>query len=88
MSDKKYLQAPFTDKQVAKLRNWQRSPMVHPYTCRQRDDSHRWVEEFGDYGALLPTRRGWVCLDCDYTQDWAYDFPNPPPTLQEVFGFE
>lgn len=87
MSDKIY--TPFTDKEVRRLRAWQASSRVHPYTCPKRGEAkHRWSEIAGDYGALLPTPDGLVCLDCDYVQYWAFDFPPPPPSLQEVFGFE
>jgi len=45
----------------------------HPFTCPNRSDGeHRNFN--GDKGALVATRRGWICPWCDYTQDWAHDF--------------
>ena len=62
--------APFTEQQVERLKNWQNAAHVHPFTCANRNDGkHRTTH---DTGVLVPTIRGWVCLDCDYTQDWAY----------------
>jgi hypothetical protein len=57
--------------QVAFLMHWQTVGYVHPFTCGQRDD-HPVVD--GEKGLLIPTRSGWICPYCDYTQDWAHDF--------------
>lgn len=73
------VKAPWTDMQVERLRDWQRSGFVHPYTCGKRHRStHVWSDWGMDYGVLIPTRKGWVCSDCDYTQDWAHDFSFEP----------
>lgn len=51
----------------------QTSGMRHPFTCPNRGNGeHRTFN--GDLGALIATRRGWICCWCDYTQDWAHGF--------------
>lgn len=75
MSDR--IEAPWTDEQIAALEAWQRSPYVHPYTCAHRD-GHPHEPEYGDHGVLRPTVDGWVCLHCDYTQNWAHTFSLQP----------
>lgn len=63
--------APWTTEQVAALNRWQAGPM-HPFTCfNWGDGSHRWAT---DLGVLVATEQGWVCPDCNYTQDWAHEF--------------
>lgn len=52
--------APWSSDEVAALIRHQASSNRHPYTCLR--SSHR---------VLVPTTDGWVCLDCDYRQDWA-----------------
>jgi len=67
------VQAPWTDEQVMHLVTWQQSDYVHSYTCPNRSDVLHGYQ-YGDIGGLMPTPDGWVCLDCDYTQNWAHDF--------------
>ena len=68
-----HVKAPWTPDQVASLNGYQASEKYHPYTCRNRGASfHRW--RLGDKGVLIPTTSGWICSDCDYTQDWAHAF--------------
>ena len=74
--------------EIERLNHWQNAGQFHPFTCPNRGDGeHRQFN--GDLGALVATRRGWICPWCDYTQDWAHDFmadhrPKPhqagPPT--------
>lgn len=52
--------APWTHAQVECLKARQGHPMYHPYTCGN-DSNHK---------VLVPTTNGWVCEDCDYTQNW------------------
>jgi hypothetical protein len=62
--------APFTLAQVKSLNAYQQSGYIHPFTCgsgRRKDAAH-----FDGEGVLLATADGWVCLFCDYTQDWAH----------------
>lgn len=67
--------APWTDEEVAHLQAWQKSIHVHPFTCGNRDTPvHNQIDPEDDYGVLVPTKDGWVCRHCDYTQDWAHDF--------------
>lgn len=76
----------FTDEEVAALWRWQFGPWgdpfdphatlrprMHPFTCPNRGDGKH-LEVGGDLGILVPTRRGWICLCCDYRQLWAHDF--------------
>jgi hypothetical protein len=73
--------APWTKEQVDVLNANQAKGHIHPFTCgRRSNNQHNWYD--GDVGTLLATRSGWVCRDCDYTQDWAYNFmlkPIPSP---------
>lgn len=54
------IEAPWTVEQVKMLNDYQYSGKFHEYTCV--DSWHR---------PLLATIRGWECLDCSYTQNWA-----------------
>lgn len=76
----------FTAEEVKALWQWQfgpwgdpldphdrMRPRMHPFTCPHRGDG-RHLEVGGDLGMLIPTRRGWICLCCDYTQTWAHSF--------------
>lgn len=60
--------APFSDEQVIKLNEFQKSKRFHPFTCggcdRNRDDQ----------GILIATNDGWVCPCGKYKQDWADSF--------------
>jgi hypothetical protein len=72
--------APWTLEQVVQLQWWQRSGVAHPYTCGNRST----------HPNLVPLVTGWICLACDYTQDWAHpvslsegaDVTSPTPDLQ------
>lgn len=62
-----------TADQIENMNRYQTSRRFHPFTCPNRGDGeHR--EFNGDKGALVATRRGWICPWCDYTQSWAYGF--------------
>lgn len=64
------IRAPWSEQQVKALNESQQNPLFHPYTCGNEDKalSH----ERG--GILVATAEGWVCLECDYRQNWAYLF--------------
>lgn len=63
--------APWTEEQVASLNAYQASGRYHPFTCANRSEpGHQ--ERHGDLGVLVATKDGWICPDCDYTQDWAH----------------
>lgn len=72
------LLAPWTPEQVERL-NWYQSRLPPNaamsrmvFTCRRRNEApHRLG--LVDRGVLRATPAGWVCDDCDYTQDWAYE---------------
>lgn len=59
----------FTLDEVKSLNAFQRAGVRHPFTCcwNSRDANHLDCE-----GVLVATQHGWICLYCDYTQDWAY----------------
>lgn len=61
--------APWTPVQVARLNEFQHDDEFHAFTCRNRDPETPDRGE-GDFGILVATTQGWVCRDCDYTQDW------------------
>ena len=62
------VKAPWTDEEVAKLNEFQETSWMHPFTCVFRGDDHE-----GE-GVLVATNAGWVCPQCEYTQNWAHDF--------------
>lgn len=68
------IQAPWTNEQVANLREWQNGP-VHPYTCTE-----------SEHGRLVPTNLGWICSDkdCGYKQFWAHSFSLDGSTISSV----
>lgn len=87
--------APWSSEQVEGLAHHQFDPPApgwdkHPYTCGNRKDGqHRYSAEGHDFGVLIPTPAGWVCLDCDYTQDWAHDATGVTSVRSDepMFGF-
>jgi rubredoxin len=68
------IRAPFTPSQVKALNDYQHSGLMHPFTCRNRGDGSHRPRKGEDLGELVATEAGWVCQDCDYTQDWAHGF--------------
>jgi len=67
-----HVNAPWTVGQVRSLNDYQRSGLMHPFTCPNRGDGqHRTTS---DLGVLSATTDGWMCPNCDYTQSWAHDF--------------
>lgn len=69
---KNKVEAPWTDEQVRRLNDFQNSGAFHPFTCpEQREVSHNKGEAHKDTD-LIATNDGWVCPECDYTQNWAH----------------
>jgi hypothetical protein len=58
---------------ILALNKYQVEGKFHPFTCINRGDGNHRVFN-GDLGALVATRRGWICPWCSYTQDWAHKF--------------
>jgi hypothetical protein len=71
------LRAPWTAKQVDALNAYQRSGAMHPFTCPGHGRGDR---------TLVATRRGWICVHCDYTQDWAHAFMADPLQAGHAFN--
>ena len=64
------LTAPFTPQLVAELNEYQRQAEIlghHPYTCVTHSDL-----------SLIATTEGWICLQCDYKQTWAWSGARSP----------
>jgi len=59
--------APWTDEQVENLKKRQANNMMHQYTCVCDGNI-----------ALIPTKEGWVCPECDYTQKWCHKSDSDP----------
>lgn len=78
--------ATWTDEQVKALNELQTGERYgHPYTCPNRGDGkHR--HNGNDKGCLVATPDGWVCPDCDYTQDWAHESSMELPRTDDLFG--
>jgi len=64
----------WTDEQVENLKKRQNNRSLHPYTCAH------------GHGELIPTNEGWVCSECDYTQDWAFGDDLSGRTLEMFEG--
>jgi hypothetical protein len=60
------IKAPFTEEQVKNLEHWQKSGFVHPFTCAKQGG--------GKHALLIPSKDGWLCPTCGYTQDWAHGY--------------
>lgn len=62
------IKAPWTVEQIEALNLYQKSNLLHPYTCggNRKDKNHLDGE-----GILVANENGWVCSYCDYKQDWA-----------------
>lgn len=58
-------QAPWTADEVVALNRHQQKGHLHPFTCPYQHGGER---------VLVATEVGWVCPECDYTQDWAHAF--------------
>lgn len=63
----------FTKEEVENLKAYQASGKFHPFTCPNRGDGKHHDRGI-DLGALVPTEAGWICEDCEYTQNWAHEF--------------
>lgn len=73
------IQAPWTEDQVRQLNLFQRSGLMHPFTCPW--DGH------SQLGWLIATTDGWVCQvteNCDYTQRWAHAFMGDPDAFETL----
>lgn len=79
------INAPFTDEQVEKLNKFQTNRVGHPFTCGVCRDADvekiiNTLDEDEIFEAiissserkLVATNDGWICPNCDYTQDWAW----------------
>ena len=62
--------APWTKEQVAELQRHQNLGIFHPYTCGTKGCKTK--DEYHGNSILIPTEYGWICPNCDYTQDWAH----------------
>jgi hypothetical protein len=72
--------APFTPNQVVALNAWQSAGYVHPFTCGNRTDGAHLLD-----GVLIATVRGWICLFCDYEQDWAHQVMTHELPVNTIF---
>ncbi len=59
--------APFEEKIVKALNEWQQMGLVHPYTCNTKEKHSE-----GQDNKLIATKQGWGCPSCNYTQNWAH----------------
>ncbi len=57
--------APFTDDQITSLNEYQASGVFHPFTCGGSIECRT---------NLIATKEGWTCPNCNYTQEWAWDW--------------
>lgn len=64
MIDNKIIITPFNKHQVHMLNVWQKRGNFHPFTCGNNSN----------HEPLIATTDGWICLECNYTQNWAHEF--------------
>lgn len=80
--------APFTEEQVERLKRWQTTNWLHPFTCMSPDLPECERRTHKSFGILVPTTGGWVCPCGQYKQDWAHDFmvaeELPPNPIEEL----
>lgn len=55
--------APFAPEQLSSLNAFQITA-PHPWMCGNSPLHHM----------LVASIDGWICVDCDYSQDWAFDW--------------
>lgn len=69
-----HITAPFTPEQAAALNRYQGAGRMHPFTCPLSHVIRAQVDLMAVPGS------GWVCSwpECDYTQDWAWDWMTDP----------
>ena len=69
---------PWTDNQVMSANDYQRAGVWHEFTCPNSGDGLHLTtgRHMGgtSEGVLVAINKGWVCLSCDYEQDWAHDW--------------
>lgn len=69
------IKTPFTQEQVDKLNNYQKSGKFHPYTCSKSFEEcevNQMPKDNSKDGILTATESGWVCPCGKYKQDWAH----------------
>ena len=57
----KQIFAPWSDELIQYLIEYQSNAEYHPFTCEEFHSGDR---------KLTPTKDGFICKHCDYTQDW------------------
>lgn len=80
VGDLNITRAPWTERQVNNLYEWQMSSTVHPFTCPNRSREHHFTSQLGghDIGILFPTRTGFECESCEHRQGWAHQMMTDP----------
>lgn len=63
--------------QVDRLNKSQLAGNFHPYTC---GNSHCPARPTHGSATLVATVRGWMCVYCDYTQNWAHGVAPEKPS--------
>ena len=76
----KKVEVPFTEAQVARLNEYQKNGMFHPFTCGNHDCRAKHPES-----VLVAKPDGWHCPHCDYRQNWAHGFMTEKQMTPEEF---
>lgn len=66
------IRTPFSPIQVELLNEYQKSDIMHPFTCMGIRCKKRTEQE--NEGILIATEEGWICPCGQYTQLWAHAF--------------
>ena len=66
------MNTPWDKETVEALNKYQHSGQFHPYTCG--NDECRANNHHVNGDVLVATEEGWMCMKCDYTQNWAHQF--------------
>jgi len=82
--------APWSDEDVVRLNVWQDTQGMR-FTCGSEEAHRHKTGKWPDWhcrNLLIATNAGWVCPECDYTQNWAYEGMFYPPINVEKILFK
>ena len=70
------MEAPFTQEQIDKLNEYQKSGRFHPYTCDRKSpncETKLIPKDYSKDGILIAMEDSWICPCGEYKQNWAHD---------------
>ena len=73
------IEAGFTNSEIQNLNLFQKSSIMHPFTCSGHNIAECERSSGVSEGVLIATADGWVCPCGKYTQNWAHKFMSEKP---------